>query len=97
VVLNPAALQQIDVVAQVPAIPVPINPGDPVYSLFQLQTATDWITAPNAVISYGGVPIGKTGGIAMAPVAAGVHASIKLPSGDPAHVISSLMPVLKLS
>ncbi|HEX4136923.1 MAG TPA: neuraminidase-like domain-containing protein [Bryobacteraceae bacterium] len=98
VALNPGALQQINVVAQVPAAPVPVNPGDPVYSLFQLQNATDWVTAPSTVISYASVPIGKTGGIATAPaVAAGAKLSIKLPSGAPAQIVASLKPVLGIA
>lgn len=97
VVLNPAALQQINVVAQVPATPIPVNSGDPVHALFQLQDTADWVTAPSRLISYAGVPIGKTGGIATTPVAAGVQAGIQLPSGAPAHVVASLAPLLKIS
>jgi hypothetical protein len=59
----------IQVVAQVPtAGPTPINPGDPVYSVYQMQSATDWVTNPVTVVSYGNSLIGKSGGINIGTV-----------------------------
>jgi hypothetical protein len=61
---NPAVFNQINVIAQVPvAGPVPVNPGDPVFSVYPMQNAVDWVTNPATAISYGGVAIGKSGGI----------------------------------
>ena len=61
---GPVFLNNINVQAQVPvAGPVPVNPGDPVYSIFPMQNSADWLTSPGMAISYGGVSIGKSGGI----------------------------------
>jgi hypothetical protein len=61
---DPIYLTNIPVVAQVPAAgPIPPNPGDPVYSIFPMQNLADWATSPGVAISYGGVSIGKTGGL----------------------------------
>ena len=67
--VDPGLLQSTDVVAQFPANPVPVDPGDPVYSLGAVRETLDWATHPSAAISYGNVLIGKTGGIATAPAA----------------------------
>jgi hypothetical protein len=62
--VDPNLVNQTTVVAQVPAAgPVPVNPGDPVYSVFPMQNLTDWATASDVAISYGGVAIGKNGAI----------------------------------
>ncbi len=54
----------INVKAQVPAAgPTPVNPGDPVYSIYKMQNTTDWVTNPSTAVSYGGVLICKSGGI----------------------------------
>jgi hypothetical protein len=61
----------INVVAQVPSAgPTPINPGDPVYSVYQMQAATDWVTNPATVLSFGSSLIGKGGGINIGTVSA---------------------------
>jgi hypothetical protein len=61
---GPVFLNNINVQAQVPvAGPVPVNPGDPVYSIFPMQNSADWLTSPGVAISYGGASIGKSGGI----------------------------------
>jgi hypothetical protein len=68
---DPNVLNQINVIAQVPtAGPVPISPGDPVYSVFRMQDFKDWITDPAVAIPYGGVAVGKNGGIRTAALAA---------------------------
>lgn len=57
---------QINLVAQVPASPVPLNPGDPQLSVFSMQNlAADWAVHANTLISYQGALIGKGGGIAQ--------------------------------
>jgi ABC toxin N-terminal region/Neuraminidase-like domain/Salmonella virulence plasmid 28.1kDa A protein len=67
VVVNPNLIDHINVVAQVPAAgPVPIPSGDPVYSIYQVQTRSDWVTTPGVLVSFGGASIGRTGGIAAA-------------------------------
>jgi hypothetical protein len=67
VIVDPRYINQINVVAQVPVVgPVPIPPGDPVYSIYQMQNRVDWVTSPSVVVSFGGASIGKTGGIAAA-------------------------------
>jgi hypothetical protein len=61
---NPNYVDSIPVVAQVPAAgPIPPNPGDPVYSVYPMQSLADWATHPAVAISYGGASIGKNGGI----------------------------------
>jgi len=65
----PPTMSQVDqklitVVSQVPAAgAVPVNLGDPVFSLFPMQDLTDWATGPSIAFSYGGVAIGRSGGI----------------------------------
>jgi ABC toxin-like protein/neuraminidase-like protein/virulence plasmid A protein len=59
---DPNLLGQIDVIAQVPPA-IPINPGDPVYSVFPLQDTTDWLMNAGTAVAYGDAAIGKTGGI----------------------------------
>jgi len=67
-VVNPNVVNVINVIAQVPtAGPMPINPGDPVYSVFPMQILTDWMTTPGVAINYGGVAIGQNGGLKVAP------------------------------
>jgi hypothetical protein len=61
--VDPNVIGKIDVIAQVPASPIPIDPGDPVYSVFPVRDLTDWVTHPSVAVSYGGVAIGKNGGI----------------------------------
>jgi hypothetical protein len=57
-------LNQIHLVAQVPvAGPVPVNPGDPVYSVFPMQKNIDWAASPGTALRYGNVFVGKNGGI----------------------------------
>jgi len=52
------------VIAQVPQIgPVPVNPGDPVYSIYKTKSLADWVTNPRAVLSFGGTWIGQRGGV----------------------------------
>jgi hypothetical protein len=55
---------QVSVVAQVQtAGPKVIPPGDPYYSVYPMQSTTDWLTNPATAISYGGALIGKNGGM----------------------------------
>jgi Neuraminidase-like domain len=63
--INPKLLEEVHVVPQVPIGPFPPEP-DPYYSVFPMQEQTDWVTNPAVAVSYGGVAIGKTGGIAEA-------------------------------
>jgi len=77
--VDPNTLAQLDGVAQVPASPIHINPGDPVYSVFPVRDLTDWVTHPSVAVSYGGVAIGKTGGI-QHPAIAGAQAAVN-PNG----------------
>jgi hypothetical protein len=61
---DPAVINNINLKAQVPAAgPVPVSPGDPVYSIYQLQNTTDWVTNPGTALSFGSILIGKSGGI----------------------------------
>jgi hypothetical protein len=63
---DPNVLNNINVVAQFPAaINVPVNPGDPVYSKYSLQTREDWVTNPATAISFGNTYVGKTGGVSV--------------------------------
>jgi len=50
--------------AQVPAAgSSPPVVADQIYSLYPMQSTTDWLTAPNTTLSYNGTLIGKSGGI----------------------------------
>jgi hypothetical protein len=86
-ILDPNFVDQINIVAQVPtAGPVPVPPGDPVYSVFPMQDLTDWVTNPSIAVSYGGVAIGKNG-LIKSTVTRGVLAAEKsasLVAGVPA-------------
>jgi hypothetical protein len=63
---DPNVFNNIPVIAQVPtAGPFPVNPGDPVYSIYRMQNTSDWLTNPATAVSYGGSLIGKSGGIGM--------------------------------
>jgi hypothetical protein len=71
-----ATLNGIDVVAQVPiAGPTPVNPGDPVYSRYSMQTAIDWVTNDSTAIAYGNAIIGKGGGTDLNAVSSTVDLS----------------------
>jgi hypothetical protein len=63
---GPGILKQINVVAQVPESPIPVDPGDPVYSLNSIRNVVDWATDPATAITYGNVLVGKAGGIGTA-------------------------------
>jgi hypothetical protein len=61
---NLQIIDQVNVIPQVPlAGPVPVNPGDPVYSVYGVKNSTDWLTNPTTAVSYGGAVIGKNGGL----------------------------------
>jgi hypothetical protein len=76
---DPSYLDTINVIAQVPvAGPIPPNPGDPVYSVFPMQNLDDWATNPAVAISYGGVSIGKSGGIQAGGLSAGIAAGVPI-------------------
>ncbi|HLJ88497.1 MAG TPA: neuraminidase-like domain-containing protein [Candidatus Angelobacter sp.] len=64
--IDPGILKQINIIAQVPSSPFPIDTGDPIYSIYPMQNLTDWLTNPAVAVSYGGVAIGKNGGIQTA-------------------------------
>jgi hypothetical protein len=68
-VINPHVLDQINLTAQVPASPIPLSPGDPGYSIFQMQKLNDWVTNPNVTVKFGEVEIGKAG--SLTPTATG--------------------------
>src|SRR5262249_39822622 len=64
---DPAIFDNIPIIAQVPvAGPAPVEAGDPVYSLFPMQNATDWLTAPATALTFGTTLIGKSGGLTVA-------------------------------
>jgi hypothetical protein len=76
--VDPTVIGKIDVIAQVPASPIPIDPGDPVYSVYPVRDLTDWVTHPSVAVSYGGVAIGKTGGIQNPQIGAVQQAAVNL-------------------
>lgn len=58
-------LELIPIEAQVPAAgPAPVNPGDPVFSLYSIRPSNDWAVNVKTAISYAGALVGKSGGIA---------------------------------
>jgi hypothetical protein len=64
---DPSIFNNIPVIAQVPvAGPTPINPGDPINSVFTMQNTTDWVTDPATALSFGGSLISKGGGVKVA-------------------------------
>jgi hypothetical protein len=68
-------IDQVQVVAQVPAPVLPIGPGDPVYSVFPVQSVIDWATNPATAVNFGGTWIGQKGGLnpgALAGAAGGL-------------------------
>jgi len=87
----PNVIGQINVIAQVPtAGPVPINPGDPEYSVYAIQDTTDWLTNPATAVQYGTAVIGQNGGIndfeTNAAVAGGGIAVIGKAGVTPSHL-----------
>jgi hypothetical protein len=63
---DPALFDNLPIHAQVPvAGPVPIGPGDPVYSIFSVQPVNDWVASEKTIVSYGGTSIGKSGGVTV--------------------------------
>ncbi|HEY2499455.1 MAG TPA: neuraminidase-like domain-containing protein [Candidatus Angelobacter sp.] len=64
---DPAIFNNIPIVSQVPVPgPAPVEAGDPVYSVFPMQNATDWLTAPTTALTFGTSLIGKSGGVTVA-------------------------------
>ena len=59
---DPSIVDIIDIEPQVP-IPVPIDPGDPIYSLNKVKKNGDWVTDPATAIEYGSVLVDKSGGV----------------------------------
>jgi hypothetical protein len=56
----------IDVQTQFPvSFNVPVNPPDPVYSKYSLQTREDWATNQATAISFGNSYVGKSGGLVL--------------------------------
>ncbi len=78
-------IDKTQVIAQVPQTgPVPVDPGDPVYSIYQTKSLADWVTNPRAVLSFGGTWIGQGGGVKIQSAigsVAGSAASAIGPSG----------------
>lgn len=60
---DPNLIDGLNVVAQVPTIGPPVDPGDPIYSIYTMQNTADWVTNPGTAISYGDSWIGRGGGI----------------------------------
>ena len=68
---DPSIIDKIHIAPQVPiAGPVPVNPGDPTYSIYSVQTVSDWVTSPVTAVSFGNALIGKNGGINLHAAAA---------------------------
>jgi len=79
---DPSVLDQVQITSQVPvAGPARVGPGDPVYSIYSLQRATDWATSPVTAVSFGGALIGKSGGINLRAPARSVPAGIGVHPG----------------
>lgn len=57
------ALSDVPIAAQTPRAQVPVDRGDPVYSLYTLEPKPDWVTNAATVLTYGGTPIGSDGGL----------------------------------
>jgi hypothetical protein len=82
VVQSPSWFNDIQVAAQVPSAPVPINPGDPAHALYPLKARIDWATNPATAISFSGAWIGREGAINPATIDA--SAKIKTALADAA-------------
>lgn len=80
---DPRIIDQIEIAAQAPnAGPVPVNPGDPAYSVFPMQQRVDWLTSPSTALVYGAAMIGKNGGMNLrsASIPAAVGSSRRIAS-----------------
>lgn len=64
--MDPNILKEIDVVAQVPQVIGPVNPGDPEFSITSIRDVVDWVTDPATAVTFGDTLVGKTGGIQAA-------------------------------
>jgi hypothetical protein len=79
---DPKVLDHINIVALAPVAGLPaIKPGDFVHSLVPMQGLTDWISDPRVAISYGGVAVGRNGGIRTAGLVTGGIRPV--PTGNP--------------
>jgi hypothetical protein len=68
---DPHLFDKVPIEAQVPvAGPVPVDPGDPIYSIFTVQPPNDWVASEKTAVSYGGTWIGKSGGVSVADIQA---------------------------
>ena len=84
---DPAIFNNIPIIAQVPvAGPVPVDAGDPVYSVFPMQGATDWLTAPTTALTFGTSLVGKSGGV----TAANLNAAKTLASAASGSLLGSI-------
>lgn len=62
----PVWVDHVPIVAQVPQFPIPIDRGDPVFSVYPVLSQNDWVTNPATAISFGGMPMGADGGLDLA-------------------------------
>ena len=60
---DPSLIKMIPIVPQVPVPLTAVTLGDPVYSLYQMRSQTDWLSNPAVTVTYGGTAIAKAGGI----------------------------------
>jgi len=93
---DPSLVKEIPVAAQIPLNKVSPNPPDPVYSLFPLQSRSDWVTNPAVTVAYGAGAVAATGGI---PSQARVDVSSKSlgAAGVATTAAASSAPLLAIS
>jgi peptidoglycan hydrolase-like protein with peptidoglycan-binding domain len=70
-------IDNVTVIAQVPQSPIPIDPGDPAYSVFPVQQHVDWATNPATAVSYGTAWVGQKGGLSAGVLAASGPGGVK--------------------
>jgi hypothetical protein len=64
---DPAIFNNIPVIAQVPVAGLAtVGAGDPVHSVFAMQSTADWLTSPTTALAFGTSLIGKNGGVTPA-------------------------------
>jgi hypothetical protein len=76
----PIVLGNVPLLTQVPKPVIPINPGDPAFSLYSMLPQIDWATNPVTVISYGDTAIGSGGGFNVSVNAVQLSAGVQSPS-----------------
>jgi hypothetical protein len=87
VVYYPGLVNEVDVAPQYPTVgPEPVDPTDPDYSRYTMQSQPDWVANPATLVTYGNVAVGKTGGVNLGTNAVSNSSAVSRTAGALAAV-----------